>query len=269
MTGSPETKRDENVRRSDAAQTPSSARVVIVDDDPLFLESLEEFLKTAAFAVTPFNSGQAALDYLLKPSGDDILLLDWKMPEMNGIEVLRRLRSAGLQMPVILLTGLTEQIYEEAALQGGAIDFVEKSRGFSILLKRMQLILLGIKARTGKSAGATGSALAGAVMHRGPLELHKDASRAFWNGSELSLTVTEYKMVELLVERAGQFIRFRELYDVVHGEGFVAGYGDKGFRTNLRGFIKRIRQKFREIDKNFDAIETYARFGYRWHDNEG
>jgi len=259
---------NENSRTNNRGETPPNARVVIVDDDPLFLESLEEFLKTAGLEVTAFSSGQAALDHLLKPSGDDILLLDWKMPEMNGIEVLRRIRSADVQIPVILLTGLTEQVYEEAALQGGAIDFVEKSRGFSILLKRMQLILLGSKARAGGGAAATRSTPGGAVLHRGPLELHKDASRAFWSGSELSLTVTEYKMLELLVERAGQFIRFRELYDVVHGEGFVAGYGDKGFRTNLRGFIKRIRQKFREIDKNFDAIETYARFGYRWRDNE-
>lgn len=251
-----------------AAPSPSArARIVLVDDDALFRESLGENLIDAGFVVRAFDGGGAALEHLLDQPDDDLVLLDWKMPEMSGIEVLRRMRQAGLRFPVIFLTVLNDQIYEEAALQGGAVDFVEKSRSFAILLKRIDLILEGIKG--GKSVDTEEPDSQGSVLRRGPLELRRQSSRAFWNEIEVPLSVTEFNMVDQLATKVGRDIRYRELYDLVHGEGFVAGYGIEGYRSNVRAFVKRIRQKFREVDQEFDEIENYSGFGYRWRERDG
>jgi two-component system response regulator ChvI len=186
---------------------------------------------------------------------------------MTGIEVLRRLREGDAQTPVIFLTALSDQIYEEAALIGGAVDFVEKTRSFSILLRRIELAL-----GTGKTeaapvprAGDTGTSSASI----GPLELAIDTARAQWKGARVDLTLSEFNIVRYLAERAGQDVRYREIYDLVRGKGFVAGTGMDGYRANVRTFIKRIRQKFREVDPQFDAIENYAGFGYRWSAGSG
>ena len=80
----------------------------------------------------------------------------------------------------------------------------------------------------------------------------------------MPLTLTEFEIVRLIAERPGRDVRYREIYDVVRGSGFVAGAGEDGYRANVRAFIKRIRQKFREVDDGFDRIENYAGFGYRW-----
>lgn len=256
-----------------AEQAAPRGRIVLVDDDELFRESLGQNLVDAGFEVVSFGAGEPALAHLLGGKGGDIVLLDWKMPEMNGIEVLRRMRAAGIEVPVIFLTVLTDQIYEEAALQGGAVDFVEKSRSFAILLKRMALILDGLKgakpAAEADSQAAATEGLGPAVLRRGLLELRRDTNRAFWNDKEVPLSITEFKMVDLLATRAGHDVRYRELYDLVHGEGFMAGYGSEGYRSNVRAFVKRIRQKFRDVDEGFDEIENYSGFGYRWHEMEG
>lgn len=255
-----------------AEEASPRGRVVLVDDDELFRESLGQNLVDAGFDVVSFGSGEPALAHLLGGKGGDIVLLDWKMPEMNGIEVLRRVRGAGIEVPVIFLTVLTDQIYEEAALQGGAVDFVEKSRSFAILLKRMTLILDGLKGAKPAPDAADATEVEGpgpAVLRRGPLELRRDTNRAFWKDKEVPLSITEFKMVDLLATRAGQDVRYRELYDLVHGEGFMAGYGNEGYRSNVRAFVKRIRQKFRDVDDSFDEIENYSGFGYRWSEREG
>lgn len=237
-------------------------RVFVVDDDDLFRESIEQNLVDAGFSVTGFPTGPKMLDIVGEGRSADLILLDWKMPEMNGIEVLKRLRASQVDIPVIFLTVLNDQIYEEAALLGGAVDFVEKSRSFSILLKRIQLIFEGAKAKP--AAPGVAPSRAGDKATFADLELWLESSRAFWKGRQVDLTLTEFKMVHYLAARAGKDVRYRELYDLVHGEGFAGGYGDEGYRTNVRTFIKRIRQKFRDIDETFEAIENYPGFGYRW-----
>jgi two-component system response regulator ChvI len=236
--------------------------IVIVDDDDLFRESLQQNLEEAGFCVDSFPAGRPALKHLLGERTADLVLLDWKMPEMNGIEVLRNIRAADRALPVLFLTILSDQIFEEAALLGGAVDFVEKSRSFSILLKRIDLILNGLKVEA-RIPDATGT------LERGSLLLDLASSRARWKGSEVQLTLTEFKMVHYLAAHAGVDVRYRELYDLVHGEGFIAGAGDEGYRANIRTFIKRIRQKFRDLDPAFECIGNYPGYGYRWRDDTG
>ncbi len=246
-----------SIGKERASQPP---HIILVDDDDLFRESLGLNLIDEGYVVTSFSGGGAALDFFAAGGNCDVVLLDWRMPGMNGLEVLRSLRRAGTTTPVIFLTVLSDDIYEEAALEGGAVDFIDKSRRLSILVKRLRLITEG----TRPQADLDGKRNVGDVMHLDQLELRFDINRASWAGQALDLTLTEFKIVALLALRTGEDVSYREIYDLVHGKNFIAGYGTEGFRANVRTFIKRIRKKFRDTDTEFDHIHNYAGFGYRW-----
>jgi two-component system, OmpR family, response regulator ChvI len=232
--------------------------LLLVDDDDLFRESLGLNLIDEGYQVTSFDNGDDALAYLQDGGDADIMLLDWRMPRLTGIEVLRRMRGSGIGIPVIFLTALSDDIYEEAALAGGAVDFIDKSRRLPILVRRLQLITDGARPATDPEPERADR------IRLGSLELRFDISRAIWAGQTIDLTLTEFKILVLLVEQAGQDVGYRDIYDLVHGKDFVAGHGSEGYRANVRTFIKRIRKKFRDIDPDFDHIENYAGFGYRW-----
>lgn len=236
---------------------PTAIRIALVDDDDLFRESLGLNLADEGYAVDCFNRGAPLLDHFTAGGTADIVLLDWRMPGMDGIDVLRQMRERGIDVPVIFLTVLSDQIYEEAALAGGALDFVEKSRSLSILLKRISLILGGAKGGAEEAGGA-------ATLRLGSLELRQEHSRAFWNDTRIDLTLTEFNIVSLMATKPEQDVSYRQIYDLVHGKDFVAGFGPSGYRANVRAFIKRIRQKFRAADPGFDRIKNYPGFGYRW-----
>jgi two-component system response regulator ChvI len=231
--------------------------LLLVDDDDQFRESLGLNLIDEGYEVTSFDNGRDALAYLNR-GGADVMLLDWRMPNLSGIDVLRRMRGAGISIPVIFLTVLSDDVYEEAALEGGAVDFIDKSRRLPILLKRLQLIGEG-----GRSAPES-EPVRVPSLRLGLLMLCFNTSRALWAGKAVDLTLTEFRILTLLVEKAGQDVGYREIYDLVHGKDFIAGHGSEGYRANVRTFIKRIRNKFRNVDPGFDNIENYASFGYRW-----
>src|ERR1051326_356729 len=233
-------------------------RILVVDDDDEFRESLSLNLMDEGFAVTTFANGPAVLEHLAAGESADVILLDWRMPGMNGLEVLRELRQRGVMTPVIFLTALSDDIYEEAALAGGAVDFIDKSRRLSLLVRRIELIAEGQRPLPSSTLPPPSQ------LRLGQLELRFDINRAFWRGAAVDLTLTEFRMIAQLAMRPGEDVSYRELYDLVHGKDFIAGCGSDGYRTNVRTFIKRIRRKFREIDATFDCIENYARFGYRW-----
>jgi two-component system response regulator ChvI len=242
------------------SETSAAVRghVLVVDDDSLFSESVSRNLADAGYRTRIFQDGPSTLDHLAHAPTADLILLDWKMPRMSGIEVLQRLRASKIEIPVIFLTVLSDQIYEEAGLLNGAVDFVVKSRSFSILLKRIELTLSGQRAKNTTERKD-------AVQH-GDLLLRYNSHRAAWKGVGIELTLTEFDILAYLVENTDHDVSYREIYDIVHGEGFVAGDGEVGYRANVRAFIKRIRQKFREIDANFSSIGNYPGFGYRWRD---
>ena len=230
--------------------------VAIIDDDSLFRESLSINLVEAGFLVIEFPDGADAVEYFSKGGTCDVILLDWRMPRMDGPKVLRWLRASNYDIPVIFLTVLDDEIYEEAALDGGAVDFIEKSRSFSIVLKRISLI--------GGRQTASDEEHPEVEQHIGKLELRHDCKRASWDGKHVNLTVTEFDIVSLLINKGGSDASYREIYDLVHGEGFIAGIDGEGHRVNVRTFIKRIRRKFRAVDESFGHIENYPAFGYRW-----
>jgi len=236
-----------------------TATIVIVDDDPMLRRTVATNLEDAGYQVIPCDGGRAALEYFANGGRAAAILLDWHMPEIDGPEVLRRLRDGGTFVPVIFLTGHNQPIYEEAALAGGAVDFVDKSKSFGIILQRLRLAIEGAKAPTSVSTGASAVGL----------DFDDQSSRAAWRGKQVDLTLTEYRVTRLLAARAGRDVSYREIYDLVRGEGFRAGSGEEGYRANVRALIKRIRQKFRDTDPEFDLIENYPGFGYRWKDGAG
>src|SRR5215468_2475465 len=155
--------------------------LLLVDDDDLFRESLGLNLVDEGYEVTSFANGQDALSYLDRGSAD-VMLLDWRMPNTSGIDVLRRMRGVGITIPVIFLTVLSDDIYEEAALEGGAVDFIDKSRRLPILLKRLELIAEG-----GRSAPEPKPPWAPS-LGLGHLMLRFDTNRALWTGQAVDLT---------------------------------------------------------------------------------
>src|SRR5215471_4178747 len=169
--------------------------LLLIDDDDLFRESLGLNLADEGYQVTSLGDGQDALAYLEDGGAADVVLLDWRMPNLTGIEVLRRMRRAGITTPVIFLTALSDDIYEEAALEGGAVDFIDKSRRLPILLKRIQLIAEGVR------PAVDADSLRATSLRFGPLELRLDTNRALWAGRGIDLTLTEIKIVVLLAEQ--------------------------------------------------------------------
>lgn len=239
-------------------------RIVIVDDDDLFRESLGLNLAEEGFEVVDFDCGEAALEYFLGGEDADAVLLDWRMPGIDGLGVLRSLRQRRIEIPVVFLTVLSDEIYEESALKWGAVDFIDKSRRLSIILQRLKLITEGAKPTAAGGEGGPEPK----VLNIGALELRNDIKRAFWGGEQIDLTLTEFAIVRYMVLRPGADVTYRQIYDLVRGKDFVAGYGPDGYRANVRSFIKRIRKKFRDVDSNFDCIENYPGFGYRWRESE-
>lgn len=232
-------------------------RLLIVDDDDDFRRTLVLFLADRGFEIADCASGRAALEFFRAGKPVDAILLDWRMPDMNGLEVLHALRQQGIAAPTILLTGVNDDAHEEAALTGGAVDYVEKSRITKTLLKRIELI-------TARQRPVRAPEPQENEIRLGGLTLRFDRSRALWRDEMVDLTVTEFRMVARLALKAGEDVSYRELYDIVHGKDFVAGCGEHGYRVNVRTFIKRIRKKFRAMDASFACIENYGGFGYRW-----
>src|SRR6201987_3077785 len=146
--------------------------LLLVDDDDLFRESLGLNLIDEGYEVTSFANGRDALAYLDKGGAADVMLLDWRMPNLTELDVLRQIRAAGTTTPVIFLTALSDDIYEEAALEGGAVDFIDKSRRLPILLRRLELIAEGVRPAADPETRRATS------IRVGSLELHFDVNRA-------------------------------------------------------------------------------------------
>jgi two-component system response regulator ChvI len=264
-----------NRRKSDrlrpaAAGKAGPGRVVLVEGDQYYREKLTDELLRQGFAVHAFADGASLIDSVATAIDADIVVLDWDMPKMPGVDLLSRLRQHGVNQPVVFLTGKfipgDEQCllaprealnaYEYMAFDQGAADFISKSRDRQVLVRRLRRVVELVKPMTDV-----------AVEQRlacGKLLLKPEGSRACWNGVDVGLTLGEYKIVHLLASNAGSFVTYRTLYDRLRYEGFVAGNGKDGFRVNVRTAVKRIRGKFRACDPACDEIENYTGFGYCW-----
>ncbi|MBI1330145.1 MAG: response regulator [Alphaproteobacteria bacterium] len=232
------------------------ATVALVDDDKNILTSVSMLLETEGYNVRAYSDGAAALT-ALTATPPDLAILDIKMPRMDGLELLRRLRQSG-DLPVIFLTSKDEEIDELMGLNAGADDYIRKPFSQRLLLERVRAVLRRAEARKGTQPPA-GEAKKEALI-RGKLALDPQRHECTWDGKPVRLTVTEFLILQCLAQRPG-FVKSRDnLMD--------AAYDDQVYvddRT-IDSHIKRLRKKFKVVDDDFDAIETLYGVGYRYRE---
>jgi two-component system, OmpR family, response regulator ChvI len=229
--------------------------IALVDDDRNILTSVSMTLEQEGYQVRTYTDGESALQGLLaKPA--DLAVLDIKMPRMDGMELLQRLRQRS-NMPVVFLTSKDEEVDELMGLRLGADDYITKPFSQRLLLERIRALL-----RRNEGARAEGSgAPPGGVLARGDLMLDETKHTCLWKGKPVQLTVTEFLLVKALALRPGMVKNRDQLIDAAYGENI---YVDD--RT-IDSHVKRIRRKFRHTDGDFDQIETLYGIGYRYKEN--
>ncbi len=240
-----------------AAAPPSSPTIALVDDDRNILTSVSIALQNEGFAVRLYSDGQAALK-ALSENPPDLAVLDIKMPRMDGMELLRRLREKS-ELPVIFLTSKDTEIDEALGLAMGADDYIGKPFSQRLLIERIRAVLRRVASRRG-DAPAEGEEAPGPAITRGRLTMDPARHRVGWNGHDVALTVTEFLILEALAQRPG-FVKSRDqLMDTAYQDDV---YVDD--RT-IDSHIKRLRKKFRAVDHEFKGIETLYGVGYRFNE---
>jgi two-component system response regulator ChvI len=233
------------------------ANIALVDDDKNILASVSMLLEQEGYHVRTFSDGAAALT-ALTTAPPDLAILDIKMPRMDGLELLRRLRQAQ-DLPVIFLTSKDEEIDELMGLNAGADDYIRKPFSQRLLLERVRAVLRRAEGKSG-AAPANGEAAKKEALVRGKLALDPQRHECTWEGKPVRLTVTEFLILQALAQRPG-FVKSRDsLMD--------AAYDDQVYvddRT-IDSHIKRLRKKFKAVADDFDAIETLYGVGYRYRE---
>jgi two-component system response regulator ChvI len=243
------------IEQSRLGATPMS-KIALVDDDRNILTSVSMTLEAEGFEVETYNDGQAALDAFNKKL-PDMAVLDIKMPRMDGMDLLQRLRQK-TQMPVIFLTSKDDEIDEVLGLRMGADDYVKKPFSQRLLVERIRALLRRQEALGNDEVGVASPETK--VMERGNLRMDPLRHAVSWKGKDVSLTVTEFLLLQALAQRPG-FVKSRDqLMDVAYDDQV---YVDD--RT-IDSHIKRLRKKMRSADSDFAAIETLYGIGYRYNE---
>ena len=231
------------------------ATIALVDDDKNILASVTMLLEQEGDHVRSYTDGASALT-ALSANLPDLAILDIKMPRMDGMELLRRLRQ-NAEIPVIFLTSKDEEIDELMGLNAGADDYIRKPFSQRLLLERVKAVLRRAEGKKGTHPGAAAGE-AKQTMVRGQLVLDPMRHECTWNAKAVKLTVTEFLILQCLAQRPG-FVKSRDnLMD--------AAYDDQVYvddRT-IDSHIKRLRKKFKVVDDDFDSIETLYGVGYRY-----
>ncbi|MXO56496.1 response regulator transcription factor [Pontixanthobacter gangjinensis] len=240
---------------------PAGQQVIaLVDDDRNILTTVSIALQSEGYATRLYSDGEAALSALLE-NPPDLAVFDIKMPRMDGMELLRRLRQHSA-LPVIFLTSKDDEQDEEAGLAEGADDYIAKPFSLRLLSARIKAILRRSDARAGivPLVPIPESELPSDEIARGRLVMDPARHHVSWGGKPVSLTVTEFLILEALATRPGVIKSRNQLMD--------AAYPDDIFvddRT-VDSHIKRMRRKFRVVDREFNAIETLYGAGYSFTD---
>ncbi len=228
-------------------------RIALVDDDQNILTSVSITLEAEGFQVATYTDGAEALRGLLAEPVD-LAVLDIKMPRMDGMELLQRVRARS-SLPVIFLTSKDDEVDELMGLRMSADDYIKKPFSQRLLIERIRAIL-----RRGEARQEGAADLSDKAIVRGDLVLDPDRHLCTWKGEPVNLTVTEFLLLQSLAQRPGHVKNRDQLIDAAYGENI---YVDD--RT-IDSHIKRLRKKFREIDTAFSDIETLYGVGYRYKD---
>ena len=225
--------------------------ICLIDDDQNILASLSLALKSEGYIVSTFSDGLSGLNSL-KEDDYDIAILDIKMPRLDGLEVLQKLRQTS-NLPVIFLTSKDEEVDQLLGLKMGADDYITKPFSQKLLIERVKAIL-----RRSKDTLTSNDKETSNIIKRGKLSLNMSRYECFWDDVAIKLTVTEFLLLESLASRPG-YVKSRD-------QLMSAAYDDDIYvddRT-IDSHIKRLRRKFKNLDKNFESIETLYGVGYRY-----
>lgn len=234
-----------------------TATIALVDDDRNILTSVSIALQTEGFLTRVYSDGESALKALIE-NPPELAVLDIKMPKMDGLELLRRLREKS-QIPVIFLTSKDDELDEALGLAMGADDYIAKPFSQRLLIARIRAILRRTETPAPIVEGAAPAEPAEA-LERGRLSMDPARHKVTWGGVNVTLTVTEFLILETLAQRPGIVKTRNQLMDAAYQDDI---YVDD--RT-IDSHIKRVRRKFRQVDPEFDAIETLYGAGYRFSD---
>ena len=226
--------------------------ICLLDDDQNILASLSLALKAEKFEVETYSDGIAGLE-ALKDNNFDIAILDIKMPRLDGLEVLQKLRNSS-DIPVIFLTSKDDEIDQLLGLKMGADDYITKPFSQKLLIERVKVIL-----KRTSSSSKENQVNSDSLIERGNLLLNMDRHECHWKEERIRLTVTEFLLLESLVNRPGYVKNRDQLMSAAYSDDL---YVDD--RT-IDSHIKRIRRKFKAIDKDFNSIETLYGVGYRFN----
>ncbi len=232
--------------------TPAEpASIALVDDDRNILTSVSIALQAEGFVTRVYLDGEAALA-ALRDRPADLVVSDIKMPRLDGLELVRRLRTFSA-VPVIFLTSRDDELDEALGLAIGADDYIAKPFSQRLLVARIRAVLRRASARNEPAGGD-----AEPPLERGPLTMDAERQRATWRGGDVVLTVTEFLVLHALALRPGVVRSRAQLMDIA--------YKDDGFADDrtIDSHVKRLRRKFRAVDPDFDAIHTVYGAGYRF-----
>jgi two-component system response regulator ChvI len=229
--------------------------IALVDDDQNILTSVTFALEAEGYKVRTYKDGAAALDGLGRQPAD-LAVLDIKMPRLDGMELLSRLRQKS-SLPVIFLTSKDDEIDEMLGLRMGADDYITKPFSQRLLIERIRAVLrrhdlLRSGAAEGKGAD---------VITRGEMVLDSARHMCTWRGQQVDLTVTEFLLVKALAGHPGHVKNRDQLIDAAYGEHIYVE------DRTVDSHVKRLRKKFKDIDPGFAQIETLYGVGYRFRDD--
>jgi two-component system, OmpR family, response regulator ChvI len=230
-----------------------SVTIALVDDDRNILTSVSIALQSEGFVTRVYSDGETALK-ALADNPPDLAVLDIKMPKMDGMELLRRLRERS-GIPVIFLTSKDDELDEALGLAMGADDYIAKPFSQRLLIARIRAVLRRAEMRAQPEEEQEEEQ---ETIVRGRLLMDSARHRVTWDGRDVSLTVTEFMILEALAQRPGVVKSRNQLMDVAYQDDI---YVDD--RT-IDSHIKRLRRKFRAVDREFKAIETLYGVGYRF-----
>jgi len=231
-----------------------AATITLVDDDKNILTSVSIALEAEGYKVAIHTDGQSALTAMTEQA-PDLAVLDIKMPGMDGMELLNRLRRVS-SLPVIFLTSKDEEIDEMLGLKMGADDYIRKPFSQRLLIERVRAVLR----RSETAARPTSPDDDGEILIRGDLRLDATRHECVWRGIQMQLTVTEFLLLQALAKYTGHVKSRDQLMDAAYGDNI---YVDD--RT-IDSHIKRLRRKFKAADREFAGIETLYGLGYRFQE---
>ncbi len=232
-----------------------SSSIALVDDDQNILTSVSMALEAEGYDVTTYSDGAEALEGLGRVPVD-LAVLDIKMPRMDGMELLTRIRERD-NLPVIFLTSKDDEVDEVVGLRMGADDYIKKPFSQRLLIERIRVVLRRHDLLRSGATGGNGKE----VITRGNMVLDSARHMCTWSGQQVDLTVTEFLLVKALAARPGHVKNRDQLIDAAYGENIYVE------DRTIDSHVKRLRRKFKDIDPDFAQIETLYGIGYRFRED--